>query len=280
MEAIDSIAFEKMRRWVWRNARPLELALWRCLYENASKNEVILALSAYQNEDGGFGHGIDCDCWNPESSPYNTMHALRLLRLVGITDTSLPIIKRLIAYLEATPYRDDMGWVFSIPSNLKVPHAIWWEYDKERNALETPGVTAPICGFALRYVPHDASFYKLAKELTVGLLNYLDTNPNFGDMGIAGYRVLLEDIEAAGLVSEFCGAEKWERYKAQIGAEKEMFEDDDSPLLPEGVWDIPWEWYNGGKYPDEWAVSKNWWKSRRCIERLSVLEKEELFCAK
>jgi hypothetical protein len=29
----------------------------------------------------------------------------------------------------------------------------------------------------------------------------------------------------------------------------------------DGVWDIPWQWYDGGKYVKEFAISENWWKS-------------------
>ena len=47
--------FEKARGFVYRNARPLELARWRFHFENGSADDVVTALSAFQNEDGGFG---------------------------------------------------------------------------------------------------------------------------------------------------------------------------------------------------------------------------------
>ena len=45
----------RIRRWVERNARPLEWALYRQKFENGSESAVLEALSAYQNPDGGFG---------------------------------------------------------------------------------------------------------------------------------------------------------------------------------------------------------------------------------
>lgn len=43
------------RNFVYRNARPLELARWKYLFEGGSREEVLTALASYQNDDGGFG---------------------------------------------------------------------------------------------------------------------------------------------------------------------------------------------------------------------------------
>ena len=55
--------------WIKRNARPLETARWEYIFEGASSDRVMKYLSAFQNEDGGFGHGIEPDFWLPHSSP-------------------------------------------------------------------------------------------------------------------------------------------------------------------------------------------------------------------
>lgn len=52
--------FDAIRRWMHRNARPLDLARWQYHFESGSAEAVLQSLSAYQNEDGGFGHG-----WRP-----------------------------------------------------------------------------------------------------------------------------------------------------------------------------------------------------------------------
>ena len=38
----------------------------------------------------------------------------------------------------------------------------------------------------------------------------------------------------------------------------------------DGSWNIGWNW--GGNYPDEWAISKNWWKSQWIIQNLLYLK--------
>ena len=52
-------AFEKARLFVYRNARPLDLARFQFHFENGSKEAVMNALLCYQNEDGGCGHAGD-----------------------------------------------------------------------------------------------------------------------------------------------------------------------------------------------------------------------------
>lgn len=56
--------YEGIRRWMYRNARPLDLARWRFHFEGGGAAPVLEALSAYQNEDGGFGHALEADAWN------------------------------------------------------------------------------------------------------------------------------------------------------------------------------------------------------------------------
>ena len=46
--------WRRIRRWMYRNARPLDLARWRYHFENGGVSDVLQALSAYQNDDGGF----------------------------------------------------------------------------------------------------------------------------------------------------------------------------------------------------------------------------------
>jgi hypothetical protein len=64
--------YMKIKNWIYRNGRPIDLARWQYHFENVTKDNVITALAAYQNPDGGFGHGLEADSWNPNSSPIQT----------------------------------------------------------------------------------------------------------------------------------------------------------------------------------------------------------------
>lgn len=61
---------------------------------------MLYTLSFYQNKDGGFGHALEPDAWNPHSSPIQTWFATEILREIDFTDNSHPIIKGILNYLE------------------------------------------------------------------------------------------------------------------------------------------------------------------------------------
>lgn len=61
----NSALFKEVRNWLYRNGRRLECTLWDYFFENGSREKVLEAIQVYQNEDGGFGQGIEADNWNP-----------------------------------------------------------------------------------------------------------------------------------------------------------------------------------------------------------------------
>ena len=65
--------FEKAKSFIDRHARPLDLARWQYHFENGTRDAVLDALKDYQNDDGGFGHGLEADCLNPNSSPHSNV---------------------------------------------------------------------------------------------------------------------------------------------------------------------------------------------------------------
>ena len=78
--------FEKARTFMYRNARPLDLARFQYHFENGTQEAVLHALSFYQNADGGFGHAIEADNWNPNSIPLHANGANSIFREIGMTD--------------------------------------------------------------------------------------------------------------------------------------------------------------------------------------------------
>ncbi len=303
MKKLSFDAFQEIKNWVYRNARPLDFALWQYWFEDGSKDAVLSALSSYRNSDGGFGNTIDPDSWNPDSTPYNAQIVIKLLRQIEFLDMEHPFYRGMFRYLENTEHRADYGWIFTIPSNDNYPHGIWWDYNPKDNEFQSIGTTASLCGFILRYGEKESGLYRMAKEYTNSLIERLRGTARLGDMGVGGYCELLEDIEAAGLTEEFDFTYLCERVshavREKIETEKDNFmanplefvwspesryyEENKEEVQkaldaiiderPEnGVWDIPWEWYNGGKYPEAFAISENWWKSNKAIEKLLQLK--------
>ena len=117
--------FNKAKEFIYKNARPLDCARWQYLFENGNGENVLNFLAAYQNEDGGFGHALEADCWNPDSSPVQTWAATQIIGEIDLKEKEHPIILGILRYLENTKYFDEHSWANSIPSNEAYPHAPW-----------------------------------------------------------------------------------------------------------------------------------------------------------
>src|SRR5258708_29438779 len=70
---------QKAQDFVWRNARLVEGYLFPSLFADGSREPVLAALRAYQNEDGGFGNALEPDKRCPSSQPQDVEFALHIL---------------------------------------------------------------------------------------------------------------------------------------------------------------------------------------------------------
>lgn len=59
------------RQFILKNARPIDLAVYKYFFENGSNQRVIDELSKFQNEDGGF------DIWWKWYTPYSEFEQAR-----------------------------------------------------------------------------------------------------------------------------------------------------------------------------------------------------------
>ena len=155
----------KLRRLVYRWATPLLFTLWRNAFENGDPEEVISVLTCYQNEDGGFGHALEANCWNLNSSPYVTSFAISVIEgLFGLSYTfsnwNHPVLRGILKYLASGACATEKGWVgmSDIPSNNDYSHAPWFHYDP----TAAPGETDPkyIVDFVLKYGDKDSALHQ------------------------------------------------------------------------------------------------------------------------
>ena len=79
MKTLTKETQRRLRRWLQCNARSLEWALYLQKFENGSVEAVLDALAAYQNPDGGFGHALEPDDWNQNSTLNATVYAMQLM---------------------------------------------------------------------------------------------------------------------------------------------------------------------------------------------------------
>jgi hypothetical protein len=164
MKKLSLNDFVNLKKLVYCGARPLEFTMWKCIFENGSKEDFFAVVSSYQNEDGGFGHNIEANLWNPNSSPEITSHTLGQIERAGcgFPDKKHPIVKGVLKYLASGKYLTDAGWLCGLPSNLDYSHAPWFGYDPHNEIFR---ILNPLVDFILRYADSDSGIYQKAISL-------------------------------------------------------------------------------------------------------------------
>ncbi|MEG2634670.1 MAG: hypothetical protein RSA97_08740 [Oscillospiraceae bacterium] len=295
--------YEKSCRFIYRNARPLDILRFQYHFENGSREAVLTALSYYQNENGGFGHALEADSWNPNSSPIQTWVATEILHEIDFTNRTHPIIQGILQDLESNKDFSGQFWYNTVKSNNDYPHAPWWHTESDSTCHNDYNPTACLAGFIIRYAEKDSELYylgcRIAKEAYTQLM---DGKRQYDMHALLCYIRLLEYIKASGadcvdisiLESKLRDVVKatitqdkseWEhgyvcKPSQLINSKDSIFYDDNKDMadfecefiektqLPDGSWNIPWGWSD---YPEQWAVSKNWWKSNGIILNLLYL---------
>ncbi|MDF2543872.1 MAG: hypothetical protein K0S47_3590 [Herbinix sp.] len=298
--------YQKARGFIYRNARPLDLARWQYHFENGSKEAVLNALSYYQNEDGGFGHALEADSWNPYSSPIQTWVATEILREINFTDSSHKIIIGILNYLSSGKDFEGHFWYNTVKTNNDYPHAPWWHTESNSTCHNDYNPTACLAGFIIRFANKDSELFNLGcrivKEAFDQLINSQRQNDmhtllcfirmmeyceESGEANLFDHSVLKNKLQEQVKANITHNTEEWEtsyicKPSQFFNTKDSIFYDDNKEIanfecsyiintqLEDGSWNIPWEW---GDFPEQWSISKNWWKSNVIILNLLYLIK-------
>ncbi|MBQ8556596.1 MAG: hypothetical protein IJ438_12100 [Clostridia bacterium] len=295
--------FVNARNFIYRNARPLELAIWQYHFEGGSAEQVLHALSFYQNEDGGFGHGLEADCWNPHSSPLTTQTATEILYAVD-APREHPVVQGVLRYLDSGRDFDlaHRQWPGSIPSNNDHPRAIWWTYEADKEGFDY-NPTAGLAAFILRYAEKGSSVYKKGLTLAQEAINWLLAKEPFAEKHVVylflrlaqfaqGHDLTGLDALAARLREQvpLCVCTDLSKYGVEyVDRPTDLIDGPQHPYYPDiaaaadaecqflldsqladGSWPVPWKWWT--EYTDEFAVAANWWKSHIIIKHILYLK--------
>ena len=297
--------FRQIESWILRNGRPLEAARYAMRFQGEGPGRFLALLRLYQNADGGFGHALEPDGWNPHSTPYGTLSALNLLREAGVSDYAHPLYQGALAYLASGDGFEDGCWLFSMPSSNDYPHAPWWGYDPALNQAESLGLSAALAAFALSACTAGEPLYQTALAIAQRAYERLMSGASPGVMGIDGFMALRPHWQALSIAPDLSAvdgvlhamvnaaivrdAALWEQYVPRPSA---AIQSPDSPFyaenradlekeldyliatLPKGddVWPINWCWFQEGeRYPKAFAISESWWKAWKAIENLCLL---------
>lgn len=152
---LSQLTLEKIRTAFLKIARPLEIARYSYHFEKGSVKGVLTELSAFQNHDGGFGHGLEPDFHLPDSTPMATSVGLRILNSLTSSKARDEMIANALQYLRTAFYLDRVGWYSVTPEVNEFPHAPWWTYDFTTNMTPIDNSwgnpTAELLGYAYSY---------------------------------------------------------------------------------------------------------------------------------
>ena len=109
MKKLSKTNFQKVVNYIKRNGRELDQRLFSSYFENGTKEDVLKELKKYQNNDGGFGHGIEPDFRSPSSSPIATTMAIEYLEKIRVLKDDWEKAKgssvnKLIYHLRTRPF--------------------------------------------------------------------------------------------------------------------------------------------------------------------------------
>ncbi len=298
---MSNLDFGIIQNWMHRNARELDLNIWKCLFENGSPEEVANTIHLYQNEDGGFGKGIDPDNWNINSTPYACIYAIETLCIVGFHDMKHPVYQGIKKYLETT---DIEQWIFTVSSNQDYPHASFYNYSEEYNKNESLGVVISLSAFVLEHMENTPIYQIVTQRLDSYIEKIYDNN--LGDMGPASYIILIDTMQKMKIkgydydelqyrLSEIVNQKmqkdekQWDNYGYRpsdfIKSKDSYFLKGNEEIVRKeceflkrtlpinDVWPVSWCWFeNAKRYPKEEIISLHFAKARKCIEKVKFLK--------
>jgi hypothetical protein len=144
--------FKKSEEAIRKNGRKLDIELFDYKFKNESIDSVITELKKYQNEDGGFGHGIEPDFRLKSSSPMATTVGIQYCLKIGLR-TNHDLYSTAINYFLQHYIEEGSFWT-NVYENVKdEPHAPWWRVDKVEapNGERWANASAEIAGYLFKF---------------------------------------------------------------------------------------------------------------------------------
>jgi hypothetical protein len=127
--------FERARRFLEREARPLERALFAFRFDGGPASDVRIELARFRNDDGGFGRALEPDVRTPSSSALATALALRTLEEIGAAAGD-PLVRGAVDWSLASLRPETLVWRVVPADANDHPHAPWW-HDEDGSLART-----------------------------------------------------------------------------------------------------------------------------------------------
>lgn len=273
------------RTYIYSNGRLLEQLTYAALFEGGSTAAVVSSLSAYRNDDGGFGHGLEPDKRAPASQPLDVEIAFE--RLVMVDARAVDIVESACAWL-ATVAAPNAAVPILLPSVGGYPRAEHFEaveYAPDLNPTaaiaahaHALAVTHPWVDHATEYCFGEVEAGRIPAEAhaILALTRLVQTAPDRGRAELAA-RNLASALPTARFLkldheSETYGVTPLEFAPTPDSIARSWFDDEilqghldqlERQQQPDGGWPISW------RPPSEAAVHE--WRAIRTLHAVNVL---------
>ncbi|MFS0672784.1 hypothetical protein [Ornithinibacillus sp. 179-J 7C1 HS] len=290
------------RDYLIHNCRKLEIARFEFLFGNGTKDTVIESLKEFQNEDGGFGHGIEPDFWLPKSSAMASWAAGQVLIEVG-AEKDEPLVQSLVSYLVNTFEQKTAKWASVRPENNDYPHAPWWHWNEGAVENWSYNPSIELAANLIHWSEPDSKASELGWNSIEKAVTHLMVQHEMDKHEINNFQQFIKIIKPYKTILESIVPYSYEQISDKINdlaldcINKDVAEWDTgyvslpldfihSPndplcrklgslieknftfylekLSDEGIWDISWTW---GSYEEEYEVARTYWKGILAVER-------------
>ena len=299
MKNLSQAAYQRAKTFVMEQGRDLDRALLAYHFEAGSADDVLAALASFQNNDGGFGHGLEPDLRTPASSVIATTVAFQNFRSLRVP-ADHPMVRRAIEYLLEAYDVSRQVWPIIPPEVEDAPHAPWWDY---------AGSEAGFGGFLINprveivgYL-HDFSGIvpsELLNTLTTAVFEHLESLPDEVEMhDIICFVSLAETASLPQSYRERIWAKLAKAAEHGVARQPEqltgyvlkplyLVSSPESPLAAgladevamnldfeieqqgeDGTWSPSFSW--GDQYPEAWQIARREWQARITLSTLRVL---------
>ena len=132
MALMNSEQLERSKRFIFQYGRLLERKLFEYFFEDGTRQACVRALRAYQNEDGGFGNGLEEDLLCPDSTAIGAETAMYVLEMLGTQCGEM--VERLARWV--TTNQSEQGTIPHPPKGLfDYPFQPWWRNPDDDRVL-------------------------------------------------------------------------------------------------------------------------------------------------
>ena len=306
MKVLTKEDINNISHWLFSNGRDVDVARYNCLFYKDPKELVLSAITLYQNEDGGFGKGIEPDLQNQNSNVIATATVLEILQECSFKyDADDEFFNEIITscmkwlYNKAPSFEN--RWTSIVRENNDSPCAEWWKYKDEKYATMPFYPTPSLIGQTLLFTSPTSSYYQKAEKLLVSVLKQYFTTNVSDKYSLHSFYLLFKALKEINYSNDFIEEcyEKWlQDVNYALTRDKEKFSspsaclifdivDDDSLLkgmfheeieanldyiidsrTNTGMWIPNWKWGNNDPYYDIACIL---WASHLAVKNLKIL---------